>query len=99
MISAPSCFASARRFGKWSIAITLDAPITMADWIANNPTGPQPHTATVSSGWMSAFSAAIQPVGRMSERNSTLSSSRWSGTTIGPTSEKGTRAYSACPPE
>ena len=42
-----------------------------ADWIANRPTGPQPQTATVSPGSISAFSAAIQPVGRMSDRNST----------------------------
>jgi hypothetical protein len=47
---------------------------------------------------MSQFSAAIQPVGRMSERNNTLSSSMPSGTTIGPTSAKGTRANSAWPP-
>src|SRR3546814_8329787 len=46
-----------------------------------------------SPGSISQFSAAIQPVGRMSDRNSTLSSSTPSGTTIGPTSEKGTRTY------
>ncbi|OMP13419.1 hypothetical protein COLO4_01719 [Corchorus olitorius] len=62
-------------------------------------TGPQPHTVVpVSPGSMSAFSAACQPVGRMSERNSTSSSSSPSGTTIGPTSENGTRTYSAWPP-
>ena len=47
---------------------------------------------------MSQFTAAIQPVGRMSERNSTLSSSMPSGITMGPISAYGTRAYSACPP-
>ena len=44
--------------------------------MANCPTGPQPHTATVSPGSMSAFSAAMYPVGKMSERKSTLSSGR-----------------------
>ena len=47
-------------------------PSASALCTANSPTGPQPQTATVSPGSMSAFSAAIQPVGRMSERNSTL---------------------------
>ena len=98
MISAPSCFASASRRGYSSMAITFDAPMTSADWIANRPTGPQPQTATTSPSEMSAFSAPIQPVGRMSDRNSTLSSSSPSGITMGPVSENGTRTYSACPP-
>src|SRR3954464_8164011 len=34
----------------------------------------------------------------MSDRNSTCSSVRWSGTLMGPKSAKGTRAYSAWPP-
>src|SRR3546814_4799581 len=59
--------------------------------MAKRPTGPQPHTATVSPSSMSALSAAIQPEGMMSDRNRTCSSSIPSGTTMGPTSEKGTR--------
>ena len=55
--------------------------------MAKRPTGPQPQTATVSPGSMSQFSAAIQPVGRMSDRNRTFSSSSPSGMTMGPTSE------------
>ena len=66
---------------------TLAAPIRNADWTANSPTGPQPQTATVSPGSTSQFSAAIQPVGRISLRNSTFSSSMLSsGMTSGPTS-------------
>ena len=80
------------------MAITRCAPSASALWIANRPTGPQPQTATVSPSSIFAFSAAIHPVGRMSERNSTSSSSSPSGMTIGPTSEKGTRTYSAWPP-
>ena len=68
------------------MAITRCAPNSNALWIAKSPTGPQPHTATTSPGSMSQFSAAIQPVGRMSDRNSTLSSSMPSGITIGPIS-------------
>ena len=94
-VSAPNFLANSNRRGKWSIAITRSAPIRKADCTANSPTGPQPHTATVSPGSMSAFSAAIQPVGKMSDRNSTLSSSMPSGMTIGPTSLNGTRTYSA----
>jgi hypothetical protein len=37
----------------------------------NCPTGPHPHTATVSPGSRSVFSAAIHPVGTASERKST----------------------------
>ena len=81
------------------MAITRPAPIRSALCTAKSPTGPQPQTATVSPSPMSAFAAAIQPVGRMSERNSTCSSeSASSSMTIGPTSEKGTRTYSAWPP-
>ena len=45
-----------------------------------------------------AFSAAMYPVGKMSERNSTFSSGRSDSILIGPTSACGTRRYSACPP-
>ena len=45
------------------MAITRCAPMISADWIANSPTGPQPHTATVSPGSISAFSAR-HPAGR-----------------------------------
>jgi hypothetical protein len=51
--------ASARRSGTLSIAMTRPAPNIQADWIANWPTGPQPHTATVSPSSISAFSAAM----------------------------------------
>src|SRR5690348_4008878 len=47
---------------------------------------------------MPQFSAAMYPVGRMSERNSTCSSRKPFSILRGPTSAKGTRAYSACPP-
>lgn len=47
---------------------------------------------------MSQFAAAIHPVGRMSVSSTTWSSVRSSGTLKGPTSAKGTRTYSACPP-
>ncbi len=30
-----------------------------ADWIVNNPTGPQPHTATVSPGSISALTGGV----------------------------------------
>jgi hypothetical protein len=54
--------------------------------IAICPTGPQPHTATVSPGFTSQNSAPIQPVGRMSERKSTVSSGRLWGILMGPKS-------------
>ena len=44
------------------------------------------------------MSAPMYPVGKMSDRNSTDSSGSPSSILIGPTSAKGTRAYSACPP-
>jgi hypothetical protein len=40
----------------------------------------------------------MYPVGKMSERNSTCSSSSPDSILIGPTSACGTRRYSACPP-
>ena len=55
----------------------------------NSPTGPQPQTATVSPGSMLQFSAAMYPVGKMSDRNSTCSSVRCAGTLTGPTSANG----------
>ena len=54
--------------------------------MANWPIGPQPQMATVSPSSMLAFSAAIQPVGKMSDRNSACSSSMPSGTLTGPKS-------------
>jgi hypothetical protein len=41
------------------MAITRSAPSRNALWIANCPTGPQPHTATVSPGLIWQFSAAM----------------------------------------
>jgi threonine dehydrogenase-like Zn-dependent dehydrogenase len=40
------------------------------------PTGPAPHMATVSSGWMSQFTAACQPVGQMAIRSAVLLGAR-----------------------
>ena len=42
-----------------SIAITFAAPSSIALRIVNCPTGPQPQTATVSSGWMLQCHAAM----------------------------------------
>ncbi len=61
-----SAWAMASRSGTSSMAMTRPAPSTRAEWMAKSPTGPQPQTATVSSGWMSQNWAACQPVGRMS---------------------------------
>ncbi len=47
------------RSGTRSIAITRSAPSMKALRIANCPTGPQPHTATVSPRWIVQFSAAM----------------------------------------
>src|SRR3954462_6745338 len=80
------------------MAMTRAAPSRYALLMANSPTGPHPQTATVSPGLMSQFSAAMYPVGKMSVRNRTFSSGRWSGTLRAPTSANGTRTYSACPP-
>ena len=41
------------------MAITRPAPSIQALRMANWPTGPQPQTATVSPGSISAFSAAM----------------------------------------
>ena len=86
------------RSSKRSMAMTRSAPSMNALAIANSPTGPQPHTAIVSPGLMAHDSAAMYPVGKMSDRNSTCSSLRCAGTLIGPTSANGIRAYSAWPP-
>jgi hypothetical protein len=61
-------------------------PSFQALWMANCPTGPQPQIATISPFSISAFSAAIHPVGKISERNNACSSGMPSGTFIGPTS-------------
>ena len=96
---APPARAIARRSGTLSMQITCLAPSNTALRMANCPTGPPPHTATVSVGSMSQATAACQPVGKMSPRNSTCSSLRLSGTFSGPQSANGTRTYSAWPPE
>ena len=57
--SAPPSIARRSRSGTSSIAMTRSAPSRNALRIANCPTGPQPHTATVSPRWMSQFSAAM----------------------------------------
>jgi hypothetical protein len=44
------------------MAMTRSAAMISADWMQNSPTGPHPHTATMSPGSIAAFSAAIQPV-------------------------------------
>ena len=80
------------------MAMTCPAPISSADCSENRPTVPQPQIATLSPGRISQLSAAIQPVGRMSDRNSTWSSDSPSGTTSGPTLALGTRTNSAWPP-
>ena len=53
LAAAPCRAASARR----STAKTRPAPISQALAMANCPTGPQPNTATVSPGLISAMSA------------------------------------------
>src|SRR5215213_3538003 len=58
------------------MATTCLAPSRMALRIAIWPTGPQPQIATVSVGWMSHWTAACQPVGKMSPRKRTCSSGR-----------------------
>jgi len=80
------------------MTMTSCAPSTRALSAANCPTGPAPHTATMSDGWMSHMSAPMKPVGKMSVRNSTCSSLSDSGTLNMLTSARTTRAYSACPP-
>ena len=89
--------ASSSRSSTSSMAITRLAPSTMADWMANSPTGPQPQTATVSSGLMSAWTAACQPVGRMSDEEDVRSSAR-PGHFTAVVAANGTRRYSAWPP-
>ncbi len=66
--------------------MTLSAPSRKALRMANCPTGPAPKTATVSPRRISQFSAAMYPVGKMSERNSSFSSGTSHGTGSGPTS-------------
>ena len=41
------------------MAMTFAAPSTRALSMANWPTGPAPHTATTSLGWMSHISAPM----------------------------------------
>ncbi len=99
MSVAPALVAIAMRSGTFSMAMMRSAPMILADWMAKRPTGPAPQIATMSPPLTSAWSAACQPVGRMSVRNSIWSSVMPSGTTIGATSAIGTRTYSAWPPE
>src|SRR5436190_19924768 len=54
--------------------------------------------ATVSPASIPQLSAAMYPVGKMSDRNNTCSSGRPDSIFSGPTSANGTRKYSACPP-
>lgn len=54
--------------------------------------------ATLLPGLTSAFLTACQAVGRISDRNSTFSSGKVSGTLNGPVLALGTRTYSAWPP-
>ena len=68
------------RSGTVSMAMIRSAPMILADWIANSPTGPAPQIAIVSPPLISQCSAPCQPVGKMSVRNSTDSSSMPSGT-------------------
>ena len=96
---APPACAIARRSGTLSMAMTCFAPSRIALRMVICPTGPQPHMATVSVGWMSHCTAACQPVGKMSPRNSTCSSERpFAGTLMCVLSAYGTRTYSAWPP-
>src|ERR1700722_657134 len=80
------------------MATTRPAPSIEALWIANWATGPHPHTAIVSPFSIPAFSAAMYPVGKISDRKRTFSSGRSDSILNGPTSAYGTRKYSACPP-
>ena len=66
--------------------MTLPAPSRRALRIANCPTGPQPQIATVSPPFSPQKSAAMKPVGKMSERNSACSSDSPFSILIGPTS-------------
>ena len=68
------------------MAITRSAPSRNALLIANWPTGPHPQIATVSPPFKLQKSAAIKPVGKMSDRKRTCSSPSPCGTLIGPTS-------------
>lgn len=77
------------------MAITRSAPKRNALRMANCPTGPQPQMAMVSPGMILQNSAAMKPVGKMSERNKTRSSESTCGTLSGPTSANGTLRYSA----
>jgi hypothetical protein len=56
---SPPAWAIARRSGTSSMAMMRPAPIISAERMANWPTGPQPQMATVSPGWICAFSAAM----------------------------------------
>ena len=51
--------ASNSRAGQRSMAMTRSAPSRYALTIEKSPTGPQPHTATVSPGRILQFSAAM----------------------------------------
>ena len=94
----PYFFAIASRSGTRSMAMTRPAPNIHALWMANWPTGPHPHTATVSPFSIPQFSAAMYPVGRMSDRNTTLSSGMPSGIFSTLASAHTTRRNWACPP-
>lgn len=68
-----------------STAITLLAPLYIAHFWANKPTGPDPKTTTVSFGFTSAISTPQSDVGKISVKNKTCSSVSSSGIIVGPT--------------
>jgi hypothetical protein len=72
----PFSSAMRNRSGTRSIAMTRPAPSIQALWMQNCPTGPQPQTATVSPAAISAFSAAMYPVVKMSEKEHLLVTER-----------------------
>jgi len=80
--SAPNWVrAFSRRESALSIATTFLGPYSRAVIIAASPTGPAPTTATTSPGRTLPFwTPTSNPVGRMSDRNSTCSSLSPSGT-------------------
>ncbi len=80
------------------MANTRVAPNSIALEMHSWPTGPQPNTATVSPGLISASFAAKYAVGKMSDSKMASSSLTSSGSLVSVTCAKGMRAYSACSP-
>ena len=81
-----------------SMAKMRPARISLAEAMQSCPTGPQPKTATVFPGLISASSAPKYAVGKMSESTMACSSLTSSGRSSMFTAPKGMRAYSACSP-